>query len=462
MAESDIVISTKYVSKCYHLFKQPQDRLKNMLLWRFGHHYGDDFWALRSVSFDLYKGEMLGIIGKNGSGKSTLLQIIAGILRPTEGTVECTGRVSALLELGSGFNVEFTGRENIFINASILGLNPEEIENKIDDIISFADIGEYINQPVKLYSSGMFIRLAFAITTGVDADVLLIDEALAVGDVFFRQKCYRRLTKLLSSGTSIILVSHSMADIEQYCTKAILLDHGSVKNIGNATDVVKHFYLLEQGEFTKDATEEKTTDQESRYDEITSLPVPDKYWPSADAFFNLSTLSQITSGGGKCTSVALCNAKGDTARLFEQGEEAHFYYEFELDLDIEVPNAGIVIYNDHGIIIHGKNTLMSGTDIPKQVKKGSKIRFFQVISLDLAIGEYTFQVALNQLSYDDYLIRSRLTHEELYSRINRISFVTNLGPFFITTRKTNDPVQQLHHGIVNLPGKCYCHQVINL
>lgn len=457
MMEPDVTISARYVGKSYFLFKRPQDRLKNMLFWRLGRRYGEEFWALRGVSFDLYKGEMLGIIGKNGSGKSTLLQIIAGILKPTEGEIECEGRIGALLELGSGFNLEYTGRENIYINASILGLSPDEIEDKIDDIIAFADIGEFIDQPVKLYSSGMFIRLAFAITTGVNADALLIDEALAVGDVFFRQKCYNRLKQLLNKGTSIILVSHSMADIEQYCTRCILLDHGMVKITGSGTDVVKHYYLLEQGEFRKDVRDNRAPDWETVHkDEISSQ---DQFWPSQEAFFDLSSLAQISSGGGICTGIAMCDSKGAPARRFDQGEDAHFYYEFKLDADIQVPNAGIVIYNDQGIIIHGKNTLMSGSDVPGHVAAGSKIRFHQVITLDLAVGEYTFQVALNQLSYNDYLMRSALTHEELYARINRISFLTNLGPFIIVTRKITTPVQQLHHGIVNLPGACYFYQV---
>ena len=194
------VIKAEGLGKCYYLYRKPEDRLKQTLFARFGRSYNVPFWALKDVNFEVKRGESFGIIGKNGSGKSTLLQILAGILRPTEGEFTIQGRVTALLELGSGFNPEFTGRENVYLNGAILGLSREEVDRHFDQIASFADIGEFLDQPVKLYSSGMFVRLAFAVAAGVDADVLLIDEALAVGDFYFRQKCYRRLQTLREQG----------------------------------------------------------------------------------------------------------------------------------------------------------------------------------------------------------------------------------------------------------------------
>ncbi|MDW8356241.1 MAG: ABC transporter ATP-binding protein, partial [Bryobacterales bacterium] len=217
-----------------------------MLLWRFGRHYGREFWALRNVSFEVRRGETVGIIGRNGSGKSTLLQIIAGTLAPTEGEVQVKGRVAALLELGSGFNPEFTGRENVYLNGTILGLSREEIDARFDDIVAFADIGGFIDQPVKFYSSGMMLRLAFAVSTTIDPDVLIIDEALAVGDVFFRQKCYRRLEDLRQRGVAILFVSHAMLDVKQLCDRAVLLDQGRTIFKGRAGEAVERYYLLNQ------------------------------------------------------------------------------------------------------------------------------------------------------------------------------------------------------------------------
>ena len=204
-----------------------------------------DFWALRHVSFEVAPGERFGVIGRNGSGKSTLLQMIAGTLAPTEGEITVTGRVAALLELGSGFNPDFTGRENVFINGAIHGLSREQVADRFDAIAAFADIGEFIDQPVKLYSSGMFVRLAFAVGTTIDADILLIDEALAVGDVFFRQKCYRRLDELRERGVSIVLVSHGLGDIEQFCDRALLVERGEALFVGPSVEAVKRYYLLE-------------------------------------------------------------------------------------------------------------------------------------------------------------------------------------------------------------------------
>ncbi len=246
-AAAEVLISLRDVGKIYRLYDRPQDRLKHMLFSRLGRPYGRDFNALHRVSLDVRRGEVIGIIGKNGSGKSTLLQIMAGILRPAAGEVRVNGRVAALLELGSGFNPECTGRENVFINAAILGVAREDIEQRLDEIIAFADIGEFIDQPVKTYSSGMFVRLAFAVTTSLDADVLLIDEALAVGDVFFRQKCYRRLDELRARGVAIVLVSHAMNEVEQFCQRAVLLDGGHVVFEGGATEAVKRYYLVQPG-----------------------------------------------------------------------------------------------------------------------------------------------------------------------------------------------------------------------
>ncbi|SAL59060.1 ABC transporter ATP-binding protein [Caballeronia humi] len=245
-SEHSIVVSG--VSKCFPIYDRPADRLLQML-YRGRRTFGREFWALRDISFSIARGETVGIVGRNGSGKSTLLQMICGTLSTTSGNIEVKGRVGALLELGSGFNPEFTGRENVYMSAAVLGLSREETEHRFDDIVAFADIAKFINQPVKTYSSGMALRLAFAVQSQIDPDVLIVDEALAVGDARFQAKCFDRLKRLKDNGTSILLVTHSSDQIVNHCSRAILLDSGSLIMQGEPRDVVnKYMDVLFGGE----------------------------------------------------------------------------------------------------------------------------------------------------------------------------------------------------------------------
>lgn len=223
---TETVISLKNVSKCFKRYDRPGDRLKEMIYP--SKKLADEFWALQNINLEISRGQTLGIVGRNGSGKSTLLQIIVGTLTPTAGTVEVKGRISALLELGSGFNPEFTGRQNVFFNSQILGFNRRETEYKFDDIAAFADIGDFIDQPVKTYSSGMFVRLAFAVATSVAPDILVVDEALSVGDEAFQRKCFARLQSIQEGGGTILFVSHAATSVVQLCTSAILMDSGEL------------------------------------------------------------------------------------------------------------------------------------------------------------------------------------------------------------------------------------------
>lgn len=233
---SDIAISVKNVTKTYRIFGHPGDRIKQALT--FGRkRFHTEFTALKDVSFEIKKGETVGIIGRNGSGKSTLLQLICGILKPTSGSVQVNGRISALLELGAGFNPEFTGAENIYFQGALMGLGRQEMESRFDEIVAFSDIGAFIDQPVRTYSSGMFVRLAFAVATSVDADIILIDEAMAVGDIAFQSRCFSRIRQLKNKGITFLLVSHSMAQILSNANSALLLDGGSLlmfdENVGS-------------------------------------------------------------------------------------------------------------------------------------------------------------------------------------------------------------------------------------
>jgi ABC-type polysaccharide/polyol phosphate transport system ATPase subunit len=239
---SDVAISIKGVSKAYQIYDRPHDRLKQMI---FGSHrkYHEEFWALRDVDFEVKKGETVGIVGRNGSGKSTLLQIICGTVTPSSGSVEKTGRVSALLELGSGFNPEFTGRENVYLNGTILGLNKTEIDSRFDKIAAFADIGNFLDSPVKHYSSGMFARLAFSVAIHVDPDILIVDEILAVGDAAFQRRCLAKFYEIREDGCSILFVSHDQYQVKSVCQRALYLDQGHQKMFGAAGRVIDQYVI---------------------------------------------------------------------------------------------------------------------------------------------------------------------------------------------------------------------------
>lgn len=248
---SEVAIKVENLSKCYEIYDQPRDRLKQFIVPRMQNavrmqpsQFFREFWALRDVSFEVKKGETVGIIGCNGSGKSTLLQMICGTLNPTSGTVQTFGRIAALLELGSGFDPEFTGRDNVYMNAAVLGLAKEEIDQRFDEIAAFADIGSFIEQPVKSYSSGMVVRLAFAVQAMIDPDIFIVDEALAVGDEKFQRKCFARMEELKSRGTSILFVSHSASSIIELCDRTLLLDHGVRLMYGAAPQAVRAYQKL--------------------------------------------------------------------------------------------------------------------------------------------------------------------------------------------------------------------------
>lgn len=259
MSSNDIAIRVTGLNKCYQIYDTPRDRLKQFLVPRLQglirlapRQYFHEFWALKDVSFEAKKGETVGIIGRNGSGKSTLLQMICGTLTPTSGAVETRGRIAALLELGSGFNPEFTGRENVYMNAAVLGLSREEINERFDDIAAFADIRQFMDQPVKTYSSGMVARLAFSVAVQVDPDVLVVDEALSVGDMAFQEKSFTRMKRIRDAGTTILFVSHSTSAVRNFCDRAIWLDTGRMRAIGERLAVCDEYQREMEDEIRKE------------------------------------------------------------------------------------------------------------------------------------------------------------------------------------------------------------------
>jgi lipopolysaccharide transport system ATP-binding protein len=467
MYSDTAAIDVRNLGKKYDIYDHPRDRLKQLLIPRIRElatnagirgpgdppRYYREFWALQNISFQVQPGETLGIIGRNGSGKSTLLQILAGTLSPTCGDVNVAGRVAALLELGSGFNPEFTGRENVFLNARILGLSQREIEARYDSIVEFADIGDFIDQPVKNYSSGMFVRLAFAVQAHIDASIVIIDEALAVGDVFFRQKCYARLDELRGSGAAILLVSHAMTDIEQFCDRAILLDHGQAQFIGQASEAAKRYYQLHQPNNRENIAAPPQIESEAKPTATVAInTAAENSWPQQADFINADNVTQITNEWATCTRYVVCDAFGNQCSSFAQGETAVFYYEFLLKKPIAVPLGGVVLQNERGVNVHGKGSLEYNIHAPEFLPAGTLVRCRQSIDLNLELGEYSFELGLATIDAKTYKDMKNLSHEKIFSRITRVCHLPKAGIIAIGWRPVREGAPLSHHGVADLPG----------
>ena len=453
--KENVAISASHVKKIYKIFDTPGQQLIYHL---FHNRIGRDFVALEDISFEVKKGETFGIIGRNGSGKSTLLQILAGIIDKTEGDLYVNGRVAALLELGSGFDPESTGYENIYMNAAILGVGKNDIDMRVKDIIEFADIGDFIDQPVKTYSSGMFIRLAFAVAINVDADILLIDEALAVGDVFFRQKCYNKLNELKAAGKTIVLVSHGMTEVEQFCDRTLLIDKSKQMYLGDSKAAVNYYYLLDQNSEISNVLD--SLDNTKNVDEQVATAFNDdeqvtfsNHWKITNPIFSdINRENEISTGGALFDRIGVFDSEGKPRTIFEQGEKAFFYAELTLKKDIEIPLFGVELINQKGIIVHGKDLLQLNEELPQKVRKGCKIVFLQVITLDVEIGEYTINYGSSTVDKETYSNRMKLKQEEVDSHVERLSVMVNAANIAVAERKIGYPMKQAFHGLCDLPG----------
>jgi lipopolysaccharide transport system ATP-binding protein len=331
-------ISVQNVGKCYHIYDRPQDRLKQSL-WRGRRKFFREFWALREVSFEVAFGESVGIIGTNGSGKSTLLQIIAGTLMPSEGEARVNGRIAALLELGSGFNPEFTGRENVFMNGAILGLSQAEMERRFDEIAAFADIGAFLDQPVKTYSSGMYVRLAFSVAVSVEPDILIVDEALAVGDMQFQHKCIARIRRLMEAGTTLVFVSHDPETVKALCRKGIWLENGRVRMMDSARAVsqryVESLFLGHNAEVLRRGGQE----------------------PSATPERAVASAAATLDGGGavRVESVRILNGREQQSDTLDPDERFTIEVRLRAGLEIDHVSVGFVIKDYLGIDLTGES-----------------------------------------------------------------------------------------------------------
>lgn len=449
----NIAIKVENLTKTYRLYNSNLDRVKESLhpLRRI---YHNEFYALNDVSFEIKKGETVGIIGKNGSGKSTLLKLITGVLTPSSGSVEVNGRISALLELGAGFNPELTGVENVYFNGTLMGYSKEEMNAKLDDILDFSDIGVFVHQPVKTYSSGMFVRLAFSVATILEPDILIVDEALSVGDLFFQQKCYARLNELKEKGVTILFVTHAMGDVVQYCQQSLLLNNNRLEYKGGSAEAVKRYLLVQQQErlaaFVANVPKEnpQILNQQDGNNDF--------FWPDKTQFSDLSAIDVVTSGMAKCTGVVICNEKGVSSKLFTHGVTATIFCEFEINSAIEVPVAGFIIKNDQNIMVHGKNSLQyDGLSLPTYVQNDQKVRFRFDVNLNIAPGDYTIDVGLATLHKKDYDDRFITPPTHVQAKTLRLCNLSGAASFTVLQQPIIDyGYGSLHSGVCNLKGAC--------
>jgi len=381
---NDFAITANNLTKIYRIYEKPQDRLKQYFLGKWRKYY-KEFTAVSSVSFQIKKGETVGIIGRNGSGKSTLLQMIAGTLTPSSGSIETNGRIAALLELGSGFNPEFTGRENVYLNAAILGISRSEIEERMQDVLNFADIGDFIDQPVKTYSSGMYVRLAFAVSIHVDPEILIVDEALAVGDGRFQLKCFEKIQELRQKGKTILVVSHDLQTIRQICDRVIMFDRGRLLSMGEPNEIVNQYtkILFDKGTITEwNDKEEKERPQ-------------DEFKGANSIIENKSKEYRYGNFEGIIESVKVFDSE-TSIHTFTTLDEIEVKMRVKAEKIIERPIFAITIKSVKGVDVYGTNSYFQGYPFEKMLPGEEREIVFKQ-RLALMPGDYFISLGFVEL-----------------------------------------------------------------
>ncbi|WP_454752348.1 ABC transporter ATP-binding protein [Cupriavidus necator] len=427
MSSNDLAISVSGVSKRYELYDTPRDRLKQFVVPRLASLAGSnagpyfrEFWALRDISFDVSKGEAVGIIGSNGSGKSTLLQIITGTLAPTMGEVRTQGRIAALLELGSGFNPDFTGRENVMLNGAVLGFSTDEILRRFDAIAAFADIGEHLDQPVRTYSSGMLVRLAFAVQVQLSPDILIVDEALAVGDALFQKRCYQQIERLLNDGVTLLFVSHDQETVRTLTNRSVLLNAGRMAAIGTSSEVVLEYRKLlharESEYYTKIASDLKKTASarvpvvaEEMAESATSESTGESALePAPEAQNRPVGRLEFGDGGATIISTEVRDANGAASSVFHPGETIRIRIQFKTTRPLNQLNVGVRIRNKEGIKIYSWGTLNQDMQILAGIRGGEAFWSRKFGTNELVTVELDFPCSLGSNLYE---VQSTVTYE---------------------------------------------------
>lgn len=394
---SDYAIRVSNVSKMYKLYNSNKDRVMDAFGFskepRYHEHY-----ALNGLSFDVERGETVGIIGTNGAGKSTILKIITGVLNATSGDIEIDGRISALLELGAGFNMEYTGVENVYLNGTMMGYTREEIDEKMDDILKFADIGDFVYQPVKTYSSGMFVRLAFAVAINIDPEILIVDEALSVGDVFFQNKCYKKFDDFKKLGKTILFVSHDLGSISKYCDRVILLDHGKKLAEGSPKDMIDIYKKVMTGTAAEDALKVKDADEEDEKLQKKSITDVDDNGLWRSNFVINPNLNEYGSKKAEIVDFAIVDKDGLLTNSIIKGEEFTIKSKVHFNKDIKDPIFTYTFKNVKGVDITGTNTMYEKKYV-EVAKKGEEYVASFTQQMNLQGGDYLLSMSCT--GYDD-------------------------------------------------------------
>ena len=395
--DNEFVIKVNNVVKSYKLYDHPKDRLKDALGLSGKRKLYKEHQALKGVSFEVKKGESIGIIGTNGSGKSTILKIITGVLNATSGDVNVNGRISALLELGAGFNMEYNGIENVYLNGTMMGFTKKEIDEKLPAILEFADIGEYVNQPVKTYSSGMFVRLAFAVAINIDPEILIVDEALSVGDVFFQAKCYHKFEEFKEMGKTIVFVSHDLSAISKYCDRVILLNQGVKLGEGSPKEMIDAYKQVLVGQYPLPDDDKISTD--------------DKADKSKDSSDNANVLNpDLLEYGTKAAvieSYYLEDSNGIKTSAILKGSTCTMHMVVDIKEDLSAPIFAFSIKNIKGVEITGTNTMFEKAFL-KDVKKGEKKHISFEQRIDLQGGEYLISLGVTGYEKEEFVVYHRL------------------------------------------------------
>ncbi len=403
---SEYAIRVKDVTKLYKLYDRNIDRLRDSL--GFGSGKYKEHYALRNLSFDINKGECIGIIGTNGAGKSTILKIITGVLTPTSGEVEIDGRVSALLELGAGFNMEYTGIENVYLNGTMMGFSKEEIDSRLQSILDFADIGEFVNQPVKSYSSGMFVRLAFAVAINIDPEILIVDEALSVGDVFFQAKCYKKFEEFKEAGKTIVFVSHDLSSIQKYCDKAILLDKGKKIGEGKPFQIIDLYKKAMVGMLDDDDTPQKNPgDETSSKSESKSERESESSGLMKDKLQLNPDLQEYGDRLIEIIDFAVVDGSGKITGTLMKGEEFTVKVKIRTNIPTSDPIVAVTIKDTKGTDISGTNTMFEGVNLGNMSPGDERtVSFTQ--NADMQGGQYILSLGCTRYENNDFRVYHRL------------------------------------------------------
>ncbi|MEH2139775.1 ABC transporter ATP-binding protein [Nostoc sp.] len=405
----EIAISLKNVSKCYKQYARPVDRLKEILLP--GKSHAEEFWALQDISLEIPQGETLGIIGQNGSGKSTVLQIIAGTLTPTTGEIYVNGRVSALLELGSGFNPEFTGRQNVFFNGQILGLSRAEIESKFDKIASFAEIGDFMEQPVKTYSSGMFVRLAFSVAINVNPEVLIVDESLAVGDGIFVHRCMAKIRDFQDAGGTILFVSHDIGSISRLCSKAMWINQGIIVDTGQPAEVCKHYQAWVHEEVNKRTSisfdlnnNENITAKQEEID-LAKITIKELNPFTTKPYIAFSGFERFGTGRAEIEHISVLDSEAQPIKLVYPGDVLKIRITTFRHDKVRKPNVGIALLDRLRTVLSGWSTELLDKNFASYWLSKSEIGRatvdFEFIWPHLAGGNYALDIAFGDGTHEN-------------------------------------------------------------